>query len=53
MSIAKGFLKFMPLVSVSFHQSCPGLDGMRSIDNASRQVLFKQRIFPLIITSTI
>ena len=47
------FFKFMPLVSVSFHQSCPGFDGMRSIDNASREVLFEQRIFPLIFISTI
>ena len=35
------------------HQSSPGLDGMRSIDNAGRQVLFEQRIFPLIFISTI
>ena len=45
----------MPLrvESGSFHQSCPGPDGIRSIENASRQVLFEQRIFPLIFISTI
>ena len=47
------FFKFMPQVSVSFHQSCPGFDGMRAIDNVSREVLFEQRIFPLIFISTI
>ena len=30
------FFKFMLMVSVSFHHSCPGFDGMRSIENASR-----------------
>ena len=39
--------------SVSFHQSCLGLDGMRSINNASPQVLFEQRIFLLIFIATI
>ena len=29
------FFKFMPLVSVSFHQSCTGFDGMHPNDNAS------------------
>ena len=33
------------MVSVKFHQSCPGFDGMRAIENASRHVLFEQRIF--------
>ena len=42
------FFKFIPLVSVSFHQYCPGFDGMRSINNASGKVLSEQRIFPLI-----
>ena len=32
----------MPLVSVSFHQSCPSFDGMLSIDNTSRQVLLSK-----------
>ena len=31
----------MLLVSVLFHQFCPAFDGMCSIDNASRQVLFE------------
>ena len=46
-TIVKGFFKFMPLVSVSFHQSlsCPSLDGMRSIDNTSRQVLLSKEYF--------
>ena len=35
------FFKFMLLVSVSFYHSCPGFDGMRPIENASRQVLFE------------
>ena len=35
----------MPLVSVSFHQSCPSFDGMRSIDNTSRQVLPSKEYF--------
>ena len=35
------FFKFVLLVSVSFYHSCPGFDGMRSIENASRQVLFE------------
>ena len=34
--------KFMPLVSVSFHQSCPSFDGMRSIDNTIRQILLSK-----------
>ena len=42
----------MPPVSVSFRQSCPALYGMRSTDNASRQVRFEQRIFPLIFILT-
>ena len=32
----------MPLVSVSFHQSCPSFDGIRSIDSTSRQVLLSK-----------
>ena len=36
----KCFFKFM--VSVSFHQSCPSFDGIRSIDNTSRQVLLSK-----------
>ena len=44
---SKRFSKFMPLVYVSFHQSCPGFDGMRS-------VLFQQRrLFPMLFFSTI
>ena len=43
----------MPLVSVSFHQSCPSFDGMRSIDNTSRQVFLSKKIFPLIFIATI
>ena len=39
--------------SVSFHQSCLGLDGMRSINNGNPQVIFEQRIFPLILISMI
>ena len=35
----------MPLVSVSFHQSCPSFDGIRSIDNTSRQVLLSKEYF--------
>ena len=35
------FFKFILLVSVSFYHSCPGFDGMRPIENASRQVLFE------------
>ena len=38
----KGFFRFMSLVSVSFHQSCPSFDGMHSIDNTSRQVLLSK-----------
>ena len=41
-TIVKCFFKFMPLVSVSFHQSCPSFDGMRSIDNKSPQVLLSK-----------
>ena len=52
--VAKGFSNSCPSVeSVSFHQSCPSLDGTRSIHDASRQVLFEQRIFPLIFMSMI
>ena len=43
----------MTLVTASFHQSGPCFDGMRSIDNPSREVLFEQIIFPLIFISTI
>ena len=39
----KCFFKFM--VSVSFHQSCPSFDGIRSIDNTSRQVLLNKEYF--------
>ena len=46
-TIVKCFFKFMPLVSVSFHQSCPSFDGMRSIDDTSRQVLLSKEHFPL------
>ena len=35
----------MPLVSVSFHQSCPCCDGIRSIDSTSRQVLLSKEYF--------
>ena len=42
----KGFSNSCPcVVSVTFQQSCPGFDDTRAIDNASRQVLFEQRIF--------
>ena len=42
----KGFSNSCPcVVSVTFQQSCPGFDDTRVIDNASRQVLFEQRIF--------
>ena len=46
-TIVKGFFKFMPLVSVSFHQSlsCPSLDGMRFINNTSRLVLLSKEYF--------
>ena len=47
-TIVKCFFKFMPLASVSFHQSCPSFDGIRSIDNTSRHCSPEQRIFPLI-----
>ena len=47
------FFKFMPLVSASFHQSGPSFDGIRSIDNPSREIIFEQIIFPLIFISTI
>ena len=50
----EGFSNSCPwMVSVSFHQSCLGFDGMHAIDNASRQVTFEQRIFPRIFISTI
>ena len=39
----KRFFKFM--LSVSFHQSCLSFDGMRSIDNTSRQVLLSKEYF--------
>ena len=32
----------MSLVSVSYRQSCPSFDGMRAIDNTSRQVLLSK-----------
>ena len=52
--IVKGFSNSCPSVEiVSFHQSCPRLDGTPSIHIASRQVLFEQRIFPLIFISMI
>ena len=35
----------MPLVSVSFHQSCPSVDCMRFIDKTSRQVLVSKECF--------
>ena len=35
----------MPLVSVSFHQSCPSFDGIRSIDSTSLQVLLSKEYF--------
>ena len=44
-TIVKCFFKFMTLVSVSFHQSCPSFDGIRSIDNTSRQVLLSEEYF--------
>ena len=44
-TIVKCFFKFMPLVSVSFHQSCPSFDGIHSIDNTSRQVLLSKEYF--------
>ena len=37
--------KFMPPASVSFHQSCPGFDGMHFIDNTSHQVLLSKEYF--------
>ena len=53
-TVAKGFSNSCPSVeSVSFHQSCPSLDCPCSIHNASGQVLFEQRIFPLIFMSMI
>ena len=44
-TIVKCFFKFMPLASVSFHQSCPSFDGIRSIDSTSRQVLLSKEYF--------
>ena len=44
-TIVKGFFRFMSLVSVSFHQSCPSFDGLRSIDNTSRQVLLSKECY--------
>ena len=53
-TIVKCFFKFMPLVSVSFHQSCPSFDGIHSIVSTSRQVLLsKEYYFPLIFIATI
>ena len=40
-----GFSNSCPLVSVSFHQSCPSFNGMRSIDNTLRQVLLSKEYF--------
>ena len=37
----------MPLVSVSFHQSCTSFDGMLSIYNTSRQFLLSKEYFLL------
>ena len=42
----------MPLVSVSFHQSCPRFDGICSIDSTSRQVLLSKE-WSLIFIATI
>ena len=42
-TIVKCSFKFVALVSVSFHQSCPGFDGIRSNDNTSGQVLLSKR----------
>ena len=54
MAYSERFSNSCPSVeSVSFHQSCLGLDGMCSIDNASPKILFEQRIFPLIFISRI
>ena len=47
----KCFFKFM--VSVSFHQSCPSFDGIRSIDTDKPPSSPEQRIFPLIFIATI
>ena len=44
-TILKCFFKFMPLVRVSIHQSCPSFDRIRSIDNTSRQVLLSKEYF--------
>ena len=44
-TIVKCFFKFMPLVNVSFHKSCPRFDDIRSIDNTSRQVLLSKGYF--------
>ena len=44
-TIVKCFFKFMPVVSVSFHQLCPSFDGIRSIDSTSRQVLLSKEYF--------
>ena len=38
---SKRFLKLMPLMSILLNQNCVGFDGMRSINVASRQVLFE------------
>ena len=47
-TLVKCFFKFMPLESVSFHQSCPSFDGMRSVDNRSRQVLLSKEYLTVI-----
>ena len=54
MAYSESFSNSRPSVeSVSFHQSSLGLDGMHSINNGSPQVMFEQRIFPLIFISMI
>ena len=44
-TIVKCFFKFMLLVSVSFHLSCPSFDCIRSIDSTSHQVLLSKEYF--------
>ena len=45
-NIVKGFqIKFMSLVCVSFHQSCPSFYGMPSMDNKDSQFLLSKEPF--------
>ena len=51
-TIVKDLFKFMLLLSVLFHQSCPSFDGMRRRQHKPPSSP-EQRIFPLIFIATI